>query len=423
MSRKTVGDIRRRIIVGTALVSTLGLVSAGLTAASAADPAITTVTAAVGDAAASGPLSGGTSAVRVVGTDLDKVTNFFFGNVKATHAVVESATLAYVTPPAVADPADTAAYKVNVSATKGGGLSTAADDYTYTAGPVVTEVKTVAKTVEITGAQLLGATAVLFGDTLVKVDTKKAAATATKVVVKAPSLKGGSYDVSVVSPAGIGTKAAAWGAAPIMGKLFVASEYGTKGAKTVSRASAATGTVGTDVSSTGTVVIATGSGFSGLKSLRFGKAEANFVVLSDTAVRAIVPPMSRDDVLDPKTLVTSIVAITATNGTGTTVKGLKFQYDALPTVAKLSDTVGLPGSATNTVTITGTHLDKAKIKIGKAGVKITTPGSTSVVLTIGKGTEGASESIVITTAAGTVTAPVKYTWKAAKTVAVPFPTS
>ena len=241
-----------------------------------------------------------------------------------------------MTPPAVEDADDSGTYKVNVTATHGRRRPAGtADDYTYTAGPVITDVATKDKNVEITGAQLTGATAVLFGDTLVKVD-KKVPATATKVTIKAPSLKGGSYDVSVISPLGIGTKSAAWGAAPVIGKLYRADEYGVKGAKTVTRATAATGTVpsatGTvsTTAATGTVVILTGTGFNGLKDLKFGKAPSNFVVLSDTAVRAIVPPMSKDDALDAKTLVTAVLSITATNVSGTSAKGLKFQYDALP---------------------------------------------------------------------------------------------
>ena len=353
-----------------------------------------------------------------------------FGSVPAASYTIEDSKLIYVTPPAAVD-ANVSKVDVTVN-----GLSTDTNDnsgdantgnnYAYTAGPVLDTVKTVDKNVEIAGSQLLGATAVLFGDTLVKVD-KKVPATATKVTVKAPSLKGGQYDVSVIAPSGIGTLNAAWGAAPVLGKLYLASEYGTKGIKTVGRASAATGSVSTatgtaTTAATGTVVIATGTGFSGLKSIKFGKAAASFAVVSDTVLRVRIPAMSADDSLDAKTLVTSLVYVVATNVSGSSkATGLKFQYDAMPTISTLSDTVGLTTSSTNTVTITGTHLDKAKVKIGKAAVKITETTATKLVLTVGKGSDSASEDVVITTTAGNVTAPAKYSWKAVDAL-TPYPT-
>lgn len=416
---------RRRAAVGTALLCITGLVGSGLALASGESaPTVTAVTAAVGNDPAVGPLAGGSSAVRVTGTNLTAATSFWFGAVQSTRYVVESDTLAYVTPPAVEDATKPATYNVDVTVNEAGQTRTEslADDYTYTAGPVLTEVRTVDKNVEISGSQLLGATAVLFGDILVKVDTKKLPATASKVTVKAPSLKGGSYSVSVVSPNGIGTKLAAWGAAPVLSKLVLASEYGTKTAKAVTRASAATGTVATAPAAAdatrGTALIAVGSGFTDLTGITFGKAPASFVVLDDSTVRLLVPRKSSEDALDSKTGVTASVSVVATNAAGS-AKGLKFQYDALPTISSISDVVGNASSATNSVVIKGTHLDKAKVKFGAVAGRVTGT-STELTVVVGKGLPDSTGDIVVTTVAGSVTAPVKYTWKAVDTT-TPYP--
>ncbi|MEU9763746.1 IPT/TIG domain-containing protein [Streptomyces sp. NPDC047985] len=75
----------------------------------------------------SGPTSGGT-AVTITGTNLDTTDSVTFDGVPAPFAVINATTLSAVTPPGTAGAAD-------VVVTNAAGTATAADAFTYVAGP------------------------------------------------------------------------------------------------------------------------------------------------------------------------------------------------------------------------------------------------------------------------------------------------
>lgn len=419
MSRKTTGvpgTTRRRVLVGTAMLSVTALIGSGVAGAvGGGTPTVTgfKVFGAADGVEPVGPLRGLNSVLEVTGTNLDEVTSITFGSTPAAHWIAESPTLLYVTPPAAS-----AAGEVNVLFDTASAAPADLADYTYTAGPVLTSASVADKQLVVEGSQLTGATAVLVGDTLVKVDTKKAPATDTKVSVKVPSVKGGSLDVSVITPNGIGTLAGAYGVAPVISKILPNL---TKGAKAVTRASAATGTVSTGTSDTstvatyagdtGTVVLVTGTGFSGLKSITFGKAAASAVVISDTLLRVRVPAKHADDAFDaaksPNVLKVDVVA---ENGFGKS-KAAKFEYAKAPVLTGASDVVGRADASTNTVTLTGSGLKGAKVTFGTKAGKVTASDDGTLTVTAPK-QAAADVAVKVVTPAGFYVLPVTYGYKA-----------
>ena len=149
----------------------------------------------------SGPLAGGTQ-VKVVGAFLDNPTGVTFGGVAATNVTpLTSNSLLATSPPGVAG-------TVDVKVTAGGSTSgaTPADSFTYTAGPIVTDVSPKSgppaggTSVTISGQQLTGATAVHFGSATGTITSN----TATSITATSPS-GSGVVDVTVTTPSGTST--------------------------------------------------------------------------------------------------------------------------------------------------------------------------------------------------------------------------
>ncbi|KDQ70509.1 IPT/TIG domain-containing protein [Streptomyces halstedii] len=102
-------------------VTTAGGTNNGLSYTYVDVPTVTTV------APASGPASGGTG-VTITGTNLDTVESVTFDGNPAPFSVVNATTVSAVTPPGSAG-------TVDVVVTNAAGSATAADAYTYVAGP------------------------------------------------------------------------------------------------------------------------------------------------------------------------------------------------------------------------------------------------------------------------------------------------
>lgn len=102
-------------------VTTAGGTNNGLSYTYVDVPTVTTV------APASGPASGGTG-VTITGTNLDTVESVTFDGNPAPFSVVNASTVSAVTPPGSAG-------TVDVVVTNAAGSATAADAYTYVAGP------------------------------------------------------------------------------------------------------------------------------------------------------------------------------------------------------------------------------------------------------------------------------------------------
>jgi hypothetical protein len=149
----------------------------------------------------SGPVAGG-STVTIHGANLGNATAVTFGGVPAVSFVGKTnASITAVSPPS--DSAKT----VDVQVTTSAGTSTTnpGDQFTYTAGPIVTGVSpntgppSGGTMVAITGFQLSGATAVAFGSTPATGFTVNSA---TSITATAPAGTG-VVDVTVTSPTGV----------------------------------------------------------------------------------------------------------------------------------------------------------------------------------------------------------------------------
>ncbi|OPF75581.1 cell surface protein [Streptomyces antioxidans] len=102
-------------------VTTAGGTNNGLTYTYVDTPTIISV------APTSGPTSGGTS-VTITGTDLSTTESVTFGGTPAPFGVISDTVVTAVTPPGAAGPVD-------VVVTTNGGSATAADGFSYAAGP------------------------------------------------------------------------------------------------------------------------------------------------------------------------------------------------------------------------------------------------------------------------------------------------
>ena len=228
----------------------------------------------------SGPTTGGT-AVTVTGTNFTGATSVRFGTAKASSFTVDSATTIS------AMTAAGAAGTVNVTVTTPGGTSptNSVDHFTFVVpAPTVTGVKpasgpaTGGTTVTISGANLTGTTVVDFGTVPASSFTVRSGAT---IMATTPAAAPGEVDVTVTTGGGKSATGAA-------------DRFTFRPPRpTVTGLSPDSGpTTG------GTVVIITGTGFSGASSVAFATVSASFVVKSDTSITATTPaePKGRVDV-------------------------------------------------------------------------------------------------------------------------------
>jgi large repetitive protein len=216
-----------------------------------------------------GPTAGGTS-VTISGSNLIGATKVTFGTPAATVVTVNSATSLTATTPAEI------AGSVHVRVTTVGGTSatSAADQFTFAAAPSVSSISPTGgptaggTTVTISGSNLSGASAVLFGSTAaagLKVSNSSVTATA-------PAEPAGTVDVTVITPGGASAASAA-------------DRFSFVSAPTVTAVSPTTGTA-----AGGTVVSISGSNLSGATKVAFGTvAAATLTLNSATSVTATSP--------------------------------------------------------------------------------------------------------------------------------------
>ncbi len=219
----------------------------------------------------SGPATGGTQ-VTITGTGFSTVRNVKFGTTTAQSFSVRSATQLAATSPAHVGGT------VRISVTTAGGTTptTSADRYTFTVPPpAVSGVSPSAgpaaggTAVTVSGSGFTGATTVFFGTGTGR--TLSVNAAGTQLTVKSPAgTSGASVDVRVVTPAG---------ESPAMtADLFT---YGP----TIASLSRTSGPV-----AGGTKVTITGTGFSTVRSVKFGTTTARtFTVRSATQIVATSP--------------------------------------------------------------------------------------------------------------------------------------
>lgn len=213
-------------------------------------------------------------------------------------------------------------------------------------------------TITITGNNLTGATAVLFGG-VPATSFVVQSSTSISAVVGA----GASGNVSVTTPGGT---------ASLAGFVFVPAPTITSFTPTVS--------------AIGVTVTITGTHFTGASSVRFGDVEAaSFTVNSATSIKAVLGNGASGN-----------VSVTTTGGTAT-LGG--FTFLPTPTITSFTPTVGTKGTV---VTITGTNLsDVQVVNFGNSpSPSVTVLNSTTITAVVG---DGATGSVNVTTSGGTAT--------------------
>jgi hypothetical protein len=278
--------------------------SGGTSPVSAADvftygpPTVTNVSPSAG------PTTGGT-AVTITGTNfVANNTTVKFGSSTASNVVVAGTTSLTATAPP-----GTAGTVVDITVTTTGGTSTtsAADQYTYTNGPIITAIAPAAgpvaggNTVTITGTTLSGATAVKFGTANAAITSN----TATKITATAPAGTAGTVDITVTTSGGTSPTTAS-------------DRYTYTNAPTVSSVSPNAGpTAG------GTGVTITGTNLSGATAVKFGTTSAAITGNTATQITAIAPAGTG----------TVDVTVTTPGGTSGTSNTDHYTYQEPPTAS------------------------------------------------------------------------------------------
>ena len=330
----------------------------------------------------------------ITGTNFTGTVNVTFGGVDAASFTVNSGTqITAVTPPMAAGIVAVVVWTPTGSSEVG-----SSSDYTYSAAsaPTVTGLGATSgstaggTSVTITGTGFTGASTVLFG-TIPAFFTVNSA---TSITATAPSQAAGTVDVTVTTPSGASATSSS--------DEFT---YSAASAPSVSGLSTTSG-----IYTGGTVVVVTGSDFTGASAVTFGGVPASFTVMSDTAIEATAPAGAS----------TEDTQVTTPSGTSAAVTADQFTYLAsiftFTSITSLSSTTGGSGGG-DTVTITGTGLlDTTEVTFGgqeaaftvlSAGIlRVTTPamaaGSYDVVVSV----PWASSS------------PARYTYTAASAPAV-----
>jgi hypothetical protein len=180
----------------------------GVSATSAADQfAFTTAPTVAGASPNAGPTAGGTHLV-ITGSSLSGATAVMFGGTAATSFTVNSATQI-----AAVSPAESGG-TVNIRVTTPGGTSASstADQFTFAAAPTVTGVNPNAGApaggaqVIVTGSNLSGATAVMFGGTAAASFTVNSG---TQITAVSPAETASTVNITVTTPGGTSATSAA----------------------------------------------------------------------------------------------------------------------------------------------------------------------------------------------------------------------
>jgi hypothetical protein len=315
--------------------------------------------------------AGGGTHVTITGTGLSGATAVDFGSVPATGVTVVSSTEITAVSPAGSG-------SVGVSVSTPGGTAVASPEFTYVPGPHITGISPAVggvgggTAVTITGTGLSGTTSVAFGSTAASFTN----VTATSLTAWAPpDAAGGAVAVVVTTPGGT-----------------AATSFTYVTPATVS------GIAPTDgPAAGGTVVTLTGTGLSGATSVTFGGvAGTGLDVVSPTSLQVTAPAGS------------GTVPVVVTTPAGIALAPGEFTYVPAPALTGLSPASG-PATGGTTVTISGSDLSTVTAVSfgGTAAVfGFVTAGSILATAPPGSGTV----PVTVTTAGGTATSPVSYTY-------------
>lgn len=339
---------------------------------------------------ASGSASGG-QVVTITGTNLAGATAVDFGGAAGTAITPISASALTVTTPAHAPgPVD-----VRVTTPNGQSVTSAADVYTFLAGPVVSSVNPASgpsgggTLVTITGSGFTGATSVTFGATP---STTLSVLNDTTLSATTPPHAIGQVDVVVTTPIGASTVSASTKFTFVSGPA----------APVVSAVSPNTGpTTG------GTAVSIVGTGLSGTTAVLFGGTPAaSFNNISDTQVTA-VSPAHVAGIAD--------VIVTTPGGTSAVAVADRFTYvtpAGAPVVTVVSPAGG-PVTGGTSVALTGSGFTGATSVTfgGSLGTSLVVTSDTTLTVVAPVHAAGQVD-VIVTTPAGSssVSASAKYTY-------------
>ncbi|WP_432589093.1 IPT/TIG domain-containing protein [Streptomyces sp. HD1123-B1] len=326
-----------------------------------------------------GATTGGTS-VTITGTGFPGATVVRFGSQLATNVVVASNT--QIT---AKTPAGTGTVKVTVTGPSGTSTQNVFYTYTTVATPLLTSLSPSSgpaaggNTVTLNGANLTGATQVLFGATPATILTN----TATQITVTAPPGTG-TTNVTATTPGGTSNT--------------LPYTYITTPAPTLTSLSPTSGpTTG------GNTVTLNGTNLTGATQVLFGATPATILTNTATQITVTAPPGTG----------TTNVTATTPGGTSNT---LPYTYTAVtaPLLTSLSPTSG-PTTGGNTVTLNGTNLTGAtQVSFGGTSATILTNTATQITVSAPARPPG-SVSVTVTTPGG-ISNPLAYFYVAAPTV-------
>ena len=322
----------------------------------------------------------GATAITITGTNLTGASSVTVGGVAATNIhVVSSTSMTAVTP------AGTAGAKT-VVVTTAGGAATKTNAFTYVApAPTISSVSPTSGStaggtaITITGANLTGASSVKVGGVAA---TNVVVVNDTSITAITPAGAAGAKIVAVTTTGGTATKTGAFTHMVL--------------APTISAVNPA---VGSNLG--GTAITITGTGFTGVTSVKIGDiAATNVVFVNATTITAKTPAATLGD----KTIV-------VTTPGGPTTQPVTFKYaPPPPTITSVSPTSGstLGGTA---ITITGTNFTNASsVMVGGVAATNVVAVSTMVITAVTPAGGVGAKPITVTTASGTASKANAFTY-------------
>lgn len=313
-----------------------------------------------------GPIAGGTS-VTITGVGFTGATSVTFGGDSAVFSFTNDTTIVATAPAHSAGTVD-----VVVTTPLGPSDNTTADDYTYTAAPVVTGLSPTSgptaggTSVTITGVSFTGATGVTFGGT----PAVFSFINDTTITATTPAHAAGTVDVFVTTP--LGTSANTTADNFTYQDLAVTSISPTSGPI-----------------AGGTVVTITGTGFTGATSVTFGGTPAVFTFVNATTITATSPAHAAGTV---------DVLVTTPAGTSANTTADNFTYTSGPTVTSITPKAGPVGGGT-VVTITGSGFTGAtSVTFGGTAATPTVANDTTITVTSPAHAAGTVDVRVVTPA-------------------------
>ncbi len=355
-----------------------------------------TVPSVTGVSPNTGSISGGT-VVTITGSDFTGVTAVDFGSVAVTPTFYSDGQITATAP----EQTTTGTVDVTVVSASGTSSTSSADQFTYTsiAAPTVSSVTASSgsvlggDTITVIGTGFTSDSSVSFGG-VAATFVQMVSATALLAVDPAASSTG-TVDVTVTTVGGTSSTGSA--------DQFT---YTSVSSPSVSGLGVTSGD-----DSGGTVVVISGSGFTGATSVSFGSYPATPFVNSDSQITVVAPAQAAGTV---------DVTVTTPAGTSSIVTADEYTFSSgsAPTVTEVSPAAG-PLAGTNTVLIDGTNLtDATAVYFGGTAAPSFSVNPDGSLFAVAPSGSAGTVDVTVTTLDGTSTTSSAdyYTYEAAPTL-------